>query len=102
MVKKYFENAVLNNKEDVLPPFDDLMDIVGFEGIYLLSQEMGGSNLYIPSIHRIFRECLCKQIPKEFDGSNYRELCKRYGLSERTIRTIIEEHNRSKGKSKVY
>jgi len=91
MVKEYFENAVLSNKEGILPPFDNLMEIVGFEGIYLLTKEMGGSSLYVPSLHKIFRECLCKQIPKEFDGANYRELCRRYGLSERTIRTIVEE-----------
>lgn len=98
MIKEYFKNAALSNKEDILPPFDILIDIVGFEGVQLLCQEMSGSSLYIPTLNRIFRECLYKQIPKEFDGSNYRKLCKRYDLSERTIRTVLELHNKNKGK----
>lgn len=96
MKEEYFKNAVLNYKEDVLHPFNELMDIIGFEGIYLLSKEMSGSSLYIPNINKIFRKCLYKQIPKEFDGSNYRQLCRRYDLSERTIRNIIERHNINK------
>lgn len=101
MKEEYLKNAVLNYKDDILHPFNELIDIIGFDGIYLLTKEMSGSSLYIPNINKIFKKCLYQQIPKEFDGSNYRQLCKRYNLTERTIRTIIEDHNKKINHAKV-
>jgi len=89
MTEEFIKNAVLQNLDEVQPPFKELLAALGFEGIFHLCEISGGTNLYIPSLQRIFRGCLEKQIPKEFDGENYRELSKNYGLSERTIRNVV-------------
>ena len=89
MSDEHFKNAVLKNKGEVTPPFDAMLDIMGFEGLRQLCDQVGGTTLYIPSLQNMFKGCLQKQIPTEFDGSNYRQLCYRYGLSERTIRNFV-------------
>lgn len=90
MREEYLKNAALSNKDQIAYPFNILLDIIGFDGIKTLSYELSGANLYIPSLQNIFKYCIQNQIPKEFDGKNYKQLCFRYGISERTVRTIVD------------
>ena len=90
MSEKHFKNAVLTNKDEVQYPFDSLLEILGFEGLKTLCDHLGGTTLYVPSMQNIFKGCLQKHIPTEFDGANYKQLSYRYGLSERTIRNFCK------------
>lgn len=76
--------------EDVMYPFDSLMEHIGFDGICAVAQELGGMRVYIPRAKTIFRECMTRQLRKDFNGHNYLELCKTYGYCEKTIRVLTQ------------
>lgn len=90
-LKEFYRELYSENKEDIIYPFDELIDKLGFDTVYILSESLGGSNLYIPKLRKIFKVPMDKQIKKEFDGGNYLELSRKYGLCERSIRNIINE-----------
>jgi Mor family transcriptional regulator len=76
--------------EDVMYPFCNLMEPIGFDGICAVAHELGGIRVYIPRAKTIFRECAARQIRKEFNGHNFRELCKKYGYCEKTIKVMTQ------------
>ena len=51
----------------------------------------GGTFIYIPKIESLGRTVRDKMIKEEFDGSNYKELALKYGLTEVWIRNIVSE-----------
>ena len=89
MEEIYIKNAVLNNKSDIPQPFNTLFSLMGFDGILTLCNEFKGSSIYIPSMQSIFKNAISIQMGKEFNGSNYKELSFRYGLTDRTVRNMI-------------
>ena len=89
MDKCVLEKLALEFKDDILQPFDYLIDVIGFVGVYELSVAFGGSALYVPTTKRLFGVCIANQVIKEFDGGNYKILAKKYELCERTIRNIV-------------
>ncbi len=82
------KNAVNKYSSEILPPFDSIIDIIGFNSLCTLSEKFGGSAIYIPTKKRLFGNCIAKQIKNEFNGCNYRELAIKYNFCERTIRNI--------------
>ena len=73
----------------VLEPFDTLMEDYGFDAVCAFIDCLGGSTVYIPSKRTVFLGCLEKEARKELAGSTYRAVTKKYGLSERHIRRMI-------------
>ena len=83
--------AAVETYEDLLSePFKTFLDLVGFDGIIDICEVFGGTTLYIPHARGFFKECVYKAIRSEFCYGNYKSLGTKYGLSERTIRTIVE------------
>jgi hypothetical protein len=80
--------AVDNYKSGVNPPFDELLNLVGFDALCAISEQFGGCAIYIPTRKRLFRNCIKKQVLQEFNGGNYRTLAIKYGVCERTIRNM--------------
>ncbi len=75
--------------EEILYPYDNIITIIGFDGICAMSKEFGGSSIYIPSEKRIFAGCIVRSMHDEFNGSNYRLLAKKFGYTERSVRMLI-------------
>ena len=69
----------------------ELAEIVGLEVYNMLIENFGGCQMYIPKRETIFKNIRNKEIKKDFNGFNYRELAKKYNLSEKTVRKIISE-----------
>lgn len=69
--------------------YKDLADEIGLESLIKLSSILGGSNVYIPKLETLLRPARDKAIKKEHNGYNTIELAKKYNLSERTIREIV-------------
>ncbi|MDE6671301.1 MAG: hypothetical protein K2K16_03805 [Ruminococcus sp.] len=67
----------------------ELAEIVGIEAYRKLVENYGGMCIYIYKLETILRERRNAEIFNEFDGMNYRELAKKYNLSEKTIREIV-------------
>ena len=74
--------------EDILYPFNNLLEPIGFDGICAVASELGGMSVYIPRAKTIFRDCVIRQLRQDFNGHNYYELCKIYGYCEKTIRVL--------------
>lgn len=89
MIKEIF----LKHPEGIMRTFAEITKKIGFETLCSLSDEFGGTTLYIPTRKRLFSGCFSEEIKLEFDGINIKELAKKYGFSERTIRSIVEKNS---------
>ena len=75
--------------EDLPPDFQDLAEAIGFEATIKLIESRGGEGLYIPKPEKVLRAARDRAIRREFDGTNHRELARKYGLTVTWIRTIV-------------
>ena len=61
------------------------------EIIIKLIDTFGDSQLYVPQMKIIVRECRNRSIYKDFlSGMNYRKLCDKYRVSEMSFRCVIK------------
>ena len=89
MNKSILKRAALNNKEDILAPYDVIIDMDGFEAVCAFSELLGGNTYYVPNVKKIFQRCLEKEAINEFDGGNYIILARKYGFSESHLRKLF-------------
>lgn len=66
-----------------------LAALVGMEAFRALVRAYSGTSIYIPKIESLEKAVRDEYIKKEFDGTNYRELALKYGLTETWIRNIV-------------
>ena len=81
--------AAVKHKKEIMPPYDVIMDLEGFDAICALSEHLGGSTVYIPNVKTIFMRCLEREAASEFDGANFHALAHKYGLTERHLRKVL-------------
>jgi len=74
----------------ILPPFDELVKKVGYECVCAFAETFGGCQVYIPAKQFIFKDCLERMVKDEYDGRNRLLLVRKYGLSDKKIRTILK------------
>lgn len=67
----------------------ELAEIIGLDAYKKLIEHFGGCQLYIPKLETILKEVRNKEIKENFNGFNYRELAKKYHVSEMTVRKIV-------------
>ena len=68
-----------------------LYELVGLERFLKIIDTAGGEFLYFPKRSTLERDLRRKAILGEFDGTNLRQLARKYGLSERHVRSILQE-----------
>ena len=90
MDNEQMKQLVEMHSDQISPPFDVLLKLVGYDALCDLSNTYEGTSIYIPTKKRIFNKCVKKQVIKEFDGGNYKALAEKYGYCERSIRNILE------------
>jgi len=90
MTARDLKEAVENNLGLVAPPFDSLIERIGYEPLYGLAEEFGGCPLYIPTVRNMFKKCLISAVIAEFDGANHRALAKKYGFSVNGVREFVK------------
>ena len=94
MEKSLIKHVAEKHKEYILQPYGMLMESGdGFDIIYRLVQQFGGTNIYIPSVKTIFSRCLEREIKDQFDGRNIKELVKIFGYSETHVRSLTRKNN---------
>jgi len=79
------------SRDDLPETWRPLADAIGIENVVELCQRFGGTSLYVPKVDSILYPIKRRAILKEFNGSNYKDLAKRYGISERSIYDIVAE-----------
>lgn len=67
----------------------DFAELVGLDTFRKLIEMYGGSSIYICKEDAILRQKRNLAIVEEFNGTNYLALAKKYSLTERTIREVI-------------
>lgn len=69
-----------------------LCEIVGIDRLMEIIDTAGGEFLYLPKRQTIEQPLRRDAICREYDGSNTRLLARKYGLTERRVRTILREY----------
>ena len=83
--------AAQRYQEDILPPYDAIMEMDGFDAICAFSRTFSGTSVYVPSLRTIFCQCLENDILRLYNGTNLRQLVRQYGFSERHVRALIRK-----------
>lgn len=79
----------------------DLLEAVNAETVYYLMQHFGGLTIFIPKIDKLQASERNENIKKDyFSGLTYSQLCKKYGLSDRRLRSIINGGKNEKDRAK--
>lgn len=76
----------------------ELAELIGLETYLKLVRIIGGSSIYIAKGDKLEAIIRNRKICEEFDGKNYRHLAAKFSLSERVVRTIINESLPARGK----
>ena len=84
-MRKLYKEMVKRNPEYLPRPFDEIYKLLGFEGLKILIEFFGGTRAYIPGHKTMFAECIRINLMREYNSSNYRELCRKYGISASTL-----------------
>lgn len=80
--------------EDLNEVWQQIAGIIGMDNVKKLFEEFPGANVYFPKLDELERSNRNKQICAEFNGYNFRELAKKYGLTEVSIRNIVSDRVR--------
>lgn len=80
------------SKEDLPESLSDIIDTIGIENVKQLIKLAGGSNIYIPSENSVIKPFRNKIIKEKFNG-NYKDLARKFGISEMQVRNIIHCNN---------
>lgn len=84
--------------EDLDENDQDIADCIGLENFKNLVRTFGGSTISIKVAKNIALDYRNKQICSEFNGGNYKQLARKYNLSENSVYRIIRDHYKSKSK----
>lgn len=87
ITKNIIKNFTIDMIKDEL--WKDLAADIGIENFCTMLSHIGGMQMYVPRLDRVLIPARDKLIKKEFDGSNFAFLAKKYSLTERTVRDII-------------
>jgi Mor family transcriptional regulator len=67
----------------------DLVEVMGIETVIDLINYSGGGCMYFPSKGSVTKNARNRLIRKNFNGGNYKELGKMFGISDVQVRTIV-------------
>jgi Mor family transcriptional regulator len=76
----------------------ELADAIGMDAVKQIIRTFGGEAIYIPKTESVLRASRDRAIYEEFDGSNYRELARKYNLSVPHIRVIVQSQRKLRPK----
>ena len=68
----------------------EIREILGEYKYQRLIASFGGATLYFPTKNTILREHIARSVKEEYDGSNRRELMRKYGLTKTGFYRIVE------------
>lgn len=80
---------------DFPPDYREIARVIGLDSALKLIQKFSGVQIYIPSYDTVIRPVRDRAIRAEFDGTNFKRLAVRYGLSESHTRQIIKNKQNS-------
>jgi len=84
------ESWIKDVKPDDLPdPYYQIAKEIGVEPTLKIAKLFGGAKIYLPKHDTALQTVRDRQIRKEYNGYNCRELAKKYNLTENWVRSIV-------------
>lgn len=78
---------------DLPQPYRDLAYLIGMENTLKVADKFSGTAIYFPKLDAVLRKVRDGKIKEEFRGDNYKELARKYGLTEVWVRQILAEQD---------
>ncbi|KPA16680.1 Mor transcription activator domain protein [Candidatus Magnetomorum sp. HK-1] len=78
-------------EKDLPTEMKEMSNLIGFEAVSTLIKKYDGKRKYIPTYESILRPARDKAVKKEFDGSNVRQLARKYRLTTTYIIKILKK-----------
>lgn len=78
-------------EQEVPQQYQDLVRVIGLEATMRLCREFGGTDTYIPKVDGLLAAKQRELIRSEWNGYNAEQLARKYGVSARWIRKIVED-----------
>lgn len=75
--------------EDLPDAHKKLAEIIGIDAMLKLCETCGGMAMYIPMIDGVYIAARAKAIRSEYNGENVAKLARKYGVTGRTVYTIV-------------
>ena len=85
-----FSLKLENKKDNFNGCYKKIVDLIGIENTKVIFDEFKGQQISFP-LELYTKRYIYEQIYSEFDGENYKQLARKYGYSERTVRRILKE-----------
>ena len=83
------KEAAMLHPSLILPPYDEIIFLDGYDAICAFVRSFGSSNVYVPSLRSILKQCIEEEIRNRYNGKNLALLAKEYGCSDRYIRNVV-------------
>lgn len=83
-------NSVQITMDDLPDELRDIAEIIGLDDVVTLMEARGGEAVYFQKLETVTKKIRNREIRRSFNGMNHRELARRYGLSVRMIRRIVD------------
>lgn len=77
--------------DDLQQQHREYAEVIGIDNLLKLSDNFGGTSIYIPQRRELMKNKIYAAIYKEFDGSNLPELTQKYGVSKSTVYKIVQD-----------
>ena len=88
---QYFPEVMSMDKQLFNSVYRDIAEVFGMDVAIQFYQIYKGMQISFPT--RLFNpDYVRTQIPIEYDGTNIKQLAKKYGYSEKTVRRMIKEN----------
>lgn len=75
--------------DDLKEQHREYAELIGVENFIHLSEVYGGTTIYVPKMDDLLKNSRYAAIMQEFDGTNIRQLARKYHVSERTIYRLV-------------
>lgn len=75
--------------QDLPEIYQEMAQLVGVESTVVLARIYAGTSVYFPKLDRALLSFRNRLIRKEFNGANIKALARRWGLSARHVRHIV-------------
>ncbi|MGD8561234.1 MAG: Mor transcription activator family protein [Desulfarculaceae bacterium] len=78
--------------QDLPEVYQEMAEVIGVEATVYLARIFAGTSVYFPKLERALLSQRNRVIRREFDGANIKMLARRWGLSARHVRHIVNPH----------
>lgn len=88
MKKSNFHDLTM---DDLQKQHREYAEVIGIDNLLKLSDNFGGTRIYIPKRKELEKHKTYSMIYEEFDGGNIAELTRKYDVCEATVYKIIAD-----------